>query len=56
LSQEIARFLKTAEAKERFLNTGAEAIGSTPEEFAATIRSDMAQWGKVIKDAGFRAD
>jgi len=52
LHQEIARALNRAEVKELFLNSGAEVVGSTPEEFAATIKADMARLGKVIKDAG----
>jgi tripartite-type tricarboxylate transporter receptor subunit TctC len=35
---------------------GAEVIGSTPEEFAAFLRSETARWGKVIKAAGIKAD
>ena len=28
----------------------------TPEEFAATLRQEMAKWAKVIKDAGIKAE
>jgi tripartite-type tricarboxylate transporter receptor subunit TctC len=56
LNQEIVRYLKTPEARERYVNTGAEVSGSTPAEFAAIISADMIQWGKIIKDGGFRAD
>jgi tripartite-type tricarboxylate transporter receptor subunit TctC len=52
LHQEIVRALNRADVKELFLNSGAEVVGSSPEEFAATIKSDMARLGKVIKDAG----
>jgi tripartite-type tricarboxylate transporter receptor subunit TctC len=38
--------------KERHFNTGVETVGSTPEELAARIKSEMAKWGKVIRDAG----
>ncbi len=54
LNQEIVRFLKTPEAKERFQTQGAEAYGSTPEEFAAAIKTDIARWGKIIKDLNIR--
>jgi tripartite-type tricarboxylate transporter receptor subunit TctC len=56
LNQESAQFLKTAEVKERFLKVGVETVGSTPEEFAAVIKSDMVKMAKVIKDAGLRED
>jgi tripartite-type tricarboxylate transporter receptor subunit TctC len=35
---------------------GVETVGSTPEEFAAVIKSDMVKMAKVIKDAGLRED
>jgi tripartite-type tricarboxylate transporter receptor subunit TctC len=31
---------------------GAEPIGSTPDEHAATIKSEIARWRKVAKEAG----
>jgi tripartite-type tricarboxylate transporter receptor subunit TctC len=40
--------------KERFSSVGLEAVGGTPEDFAAKIKSEMARMGKVIKDAGIR--
>jgi tripartite-type tricarboxylate transporter receptor subunit TctC len=54
LNQEIVRVLNRAEVKERFFNAGVETVGSTPEEFAAAIKSNVAKWGKLIKDAGIR--
>ena len=54
LNQETARFVNTQEAKERFTSSGLEAVGSTPEQFAATIKSEVAKMGKVIKDAGIK--
>ena len=56
LSQEIVRVINSADVKEKFLDTGAEIIGGTPEQFAATIKSEMARMGKVVKEAGIRAD
>ena len=56
LNQEIVRVLSLPEIKEKFLNAGKEVIPSSPEQFAATIRSEMAKMGKVIKDAGLRGE
>jgi tripartite-type tricarboxylate transporter receptor subunit TctC len=42
--------------KERHFNTGVETVASTPEELAARIKSEMAKWGKVIRDAGIHPD
>lgn len=52
LSQEIARYLKTTDAREKFLNTGAEPVSSTPDELASMIKSEMARIAKVVKAAG----
>ena len=52
LNQQIVRALARPDVKERFLNAAIEAVGSTPAEFAAILRSDMAKWSKVIRDAG----
>lgn len=35
---------------------GATVVGNTPAEFAAFIRAEHARWGKVVRDAGIRAD
>jgi tripartite-type tricarboxylate transporter receptor subunit TctC len=56
LNQEIGRFLRTGEAKEKFANAGSEAVTSSPEEAAATVKTDMARLGKLIKDTGMRAN
>ena len=53
---EIARYLHTPDAKERLLKAGIEAVGNTPDEFAAIIRDDMKSKGKIIRDAGIRMD
>jgi len=52
--QEIVRVLQRAETKERLSSYGIEAIPGTPEEFAATIRSEMARMDKVIRESRLR--
>jgi len=56
LNAEIVRVLKLPDTRQQFLALGVEAVGSTPEELAAVIRSEIARWSKVLKDAGIRAD
>ena len=56
LNQESVRFLTSAEAKEKFFNIGAETVASSPEQLADKIKSEMSRMGKVIKDAGIRAN
>jgi tripartite-type tricarboxylate transporter receptor subunit TctC len=56
LNTEIVRILQSPEVKERFLKQGVDVQTSTPEQFDAFVRSEVARWAKVIKDAGIRAD
>ena len=52
LHADIGKALLVPDLKDKFANLGAEAGSSTPEQFAAFIQSEIAKWGKVIKDAG----
>jgi tripartite-type tricarboxylate transporter receptor subunit TctC len=56
LSAEIVSLLNLPDVKERLSTDGSVAMGSTPEAFAAFIRSEMVKWGKVIVASGARAD
>jgi tripartite-type tricarboxylate transporter receptor subunit TctC len=56
LNQEIVRFVQTPDVKLRLLGAGVESAGSTPQELAATMKTEMVRLGKVIKDAGIRVD
>ncbi len=57
LRKEINRVLVLPEVREKLLASGSlEPFITTPEEFAAVIRRDYAKYGKVIKEAGIRAD
>ena len=49
-------FLATPEAREKLLTLGVEASPSTPDEFTAQIKSDVSRIGKMVKEAGIRAD
>lgn len=56
LSAEVVRIVKSPEMVQRFQLDGAEAVGSTPKEFAAFLKSEMQKWSKVIKDAGIKPE
>ena len=56
LNQEMVRFLKTAEAKEKFFGLGAEAVGNLPPELAAAVKAETGRLDKLIKEIGIRAD
>ncbi|MBL8324546.1 MAG: tripartite tricarboxylate transporter substrate binding protein [Rubrivivax sp.] len=42
--------------RDHLARSGDEAIGSTPDEFAAHVRAEHAKWGKLIKDLGVKID
>lgn len=52
LQAEIARHILSPELKESIRKQGAEPVGSTPQEFAAFIKSEAKKWSQVIKRAG----
>lgn len=54
LNQEIMLLLNRPDIREKFLAAGVEAVGGTPEQFSALIKSEIARMGKVIKEAGIR--
>ena len=51
LSREIAQIVRTPAIRERFVPLGLDLIGGTPEEFAATMRSEIPKWARVLQDA-----
>ena len=56
LNREIVRFINQPDAKEKLLNAGQEIVGSSPNVLATTMKSEMAKWNKLIKDAGITAN
>ncbi len=56
INEVVVRYINTSDVKEKLFNGGAEVVGSSPEQLAATIKREMAVWGKVIKDAGIRVE
>jgi tripartite-type tricarboxylate transporter receptor subunit TctC len=56
LNEEMVRVLGRADIKEKFLASGVEPVGGTPQQLADTIKSEIIRIGKVIKDAGIRGE
>lgn len=54
LHQAITRAASSPEMKDKLTGMGMTVINSTPEEFAATIKSELDTWSKVIKTAGIK--
>src|SRR5215211_523275 len=56
LHREMVAILAMPDVKEKLSSLGFEPVGNTPEEFAARIKSEIARWGKVIKDANIKVE
>ena len=52
LNHEVVRALSEPDVKQKLLNIGLDVVVSSPEEFAAAIKSETAKWRKLIKDIG----
>lgn len=53
---EAVKALNTAEMKERLAGQGAMVVTNTPEQFAAYIKSEIANWGRIVAVSGARMD
>ena len=55
LHAETARILKLPEVSERLAAEGAAVVGSTPEQFAAFLKDEIAKAARIVKAAGMTA-
>jgi tripartite-type tricarboxylate transporter receptor subunit TctC len=56
LNAELVKVMHAPELKEKLAAMGTDPLTSTPEEFAAYIKSEIAKWGDVIRKSGLKAD
>jgi tripartite-type tricarboxylate transporter receptor subunit TctC len=56
MSAEINKAIQSPDGREKMLQMGLLATGTTPDEFAEVIRRDTPRWGEVIRKAGIKAD
>jgi tripartite-type tricarboxylate transporter receptor subunit TctC len=54
--REIINALKMPDVRERFAAIGVDVVGNTPAEFSALIKTEIAKWGRVIRDANIKAN
>ena len=53
---DLVKAMQDAEVKRKFADLGVEAVYSTPEQFVAFIKSEMAKYAKLIKEAGIKVE
>jgi tripartite-type tricarboxylate transporter receptor subunit TctC len=52
LNQETVRYLQTPEPRELLFKFGVETLTSSPDEVTSTMKSEIANIGKILKAAG----
>jgi tripartite-type tricarboxylate transporter receptor subunit TctC len=55
-AEETARVLRAPGFRDKLLIQGADAVGSTPDEFAAFVRSEYSRWGQLVRQSGIKAE
>ncbi len=56
LNAELVKVMSAPDVKERLAHQGTDPLTSTPEEFAAYIKQEIAKWGDVVKKANLKPD
>ncbi|HKP67195.1 MAG TPA: tripartite tricarboxylate transporter substrate binding protein, partial [Casimicrobiaceae bacterium] len=56
LNAETVKALKSPELIEKFKTNGIDPVSSSPEQFAALIKSELQRWGDVVKAAGLKPE
>jgi tripartite-type tricarboxylate transporter receptor subunit TctC len=56
MQKEIARAIQLPDVKQRLLEQGGDAVGSTPEELDRVVKGELRKWAEVIRDAKIKLD
>ena len=56
LNTEMVKILNQPDIKERLNTLAFTPVGDTRAQFAAYIKSEIAKWGKAVKESGAKAD
>ncbi len=56
LHREIVKIVALPDVKDRLAVLGFEAVGNSPEEFAAQIKRELPKWAKVVREANIKAE
>lgn len=56
INAEMVKAIHSQELRDRFAAVGAEAVGTSPTEFAAFIRAELKKWEKVVRATGVKVE
>jgi tripartite-type tricarboxylate transporter receptor subunit TctC len=56
LNEELRKVLAHEETRQKLIAQGTEILGSTPQDYAAYLRSELARWSKVVAETGAKAE
>jgi tripartite-type tricarboxylate transporter receptor subunit TctC len=56
LNGEIVAILRMSDVKEKLAADGSTTVGSTPQQFDAHLKAEMAKWAQVVKAAHIKAE
>ena len=56
LNREVASIVQQPEVRKQLSAEGGEPVGNTPDEFARWLRTEIAKWTKVVKEANIRPE
>jgi tripartite-type tricarboxylate transporter receptor subunit TctC len=56
INRQLAAIFREPDITKRFTDAGVEVVASTPEEFSALLKSEVAKWGKVVEDANIKIE
>ena len=56
LNGEIVKLLQLPDVRSRLTADGGQIVTSTPEQFAAYLKSEIGRFAKIVKDSGARVE
>jgi tripartite-type tricarboxylate transporter receptor subunit TctC len=56
INGDVVAILRQPDVQERLTGLGIEIVGSSPDELARHLKSEMPKWARVVKQSGARVD